>query len=118
MLSIDSSLTYIEKVFNDYKYYSGVQRFKGRVAEVGPGDNCGVGMLFLADDCESVDLVDRFYSNRNSQQQALIYQALIDRHPQSIAKFCDFDINDETSFTRQSQVLPNLKINCQSWILP
>jgi SAM-dependent methyltransferase len=98
MLSIDSSLAYIEEVFNDYKYYSGVQRFKGRVAEVGPGDNCGVGMLFLADGCESVDLVDRFYSNRNSQQQALIYQALIERHPQSLAKFCDFDINDETSF--------------------
>lgn len=97
-LSLDSSLAYIEEVFNDYKQYSGVSRFSGRVAEVGPGDNCGVGLMFLADGCESVDLVDRFYSKRNSQQHAAIYQALIERHTQIFTKLLNFDVNDETSF--------------------
>ncbi len=97
-LSIDRSLAYIEEVFNDYKYYSGIQRFNGRIAEVGPGDNCGVGLLFLADGCESVDLVDRFYSKRDSQQQAIIYQSLINQHPECSTKLGAFDINDETSF--------------------
>lgn len=96
--STDSSLAYIEEVFNDYKHYSGVQRFSGRVAEVGPGDNCGVGLMFLADGCESVDLVDRFYSRRDSQQHAAIYQALIERHSQLSEKMNNIDVNDETSF--------------------
>jgi len=76
-------LAYIEEVFNDSKRYSGVRRFSGRVAEVGPGDNCGVGLLFLTGGYESVDLVDRFYSKRNSQLSA---------------KLGDFDVNNETSF--------------------
>ena len=97
-LSIDSSLTYIEEVFNDYKQYSGIDRFRGRVAEIGPGDNCGVGLMFLADGCESVDLVDRFYSKRNSQQHAAIYKTLLKRHSQLNAKLGNFDVNDETSF--------------------
>ena len=97
-LSVPDSLAYIEEVFNDYKHYSGVRRFAGRVAEVGPGDNCGVAMLFLADGCESVDLVDRFYSKRDFQQQALIYQTLLERHPECKAKLGDFDINDEATF--------------------
>ncbi len=97
-MPIDSSLAYIEEVFNDYKLYSGVRRFKGRVAEVGPGDNCGVGLMFLADGCESVDLVDRFYSKRDSQQHAAIYQALIERQAQLSTILDDFDVNDETSF--------------------
>jgi SAM-dependent methyltransferase len=96
--SVDSSLAYIEEVFNDYKYYAGLPHFRGRVAEVGPGDNCGVGLLFLADGCESVDLVDRFYSKRNLRQQAAIYQALIERYSPFSGKLGDFDFNDENSF--------------------
>lgn len=96
--TIDSSLAYIEEVFNDYKKYSGVHHFSGQVAEIGPGDNCGVGLLFLSDGCESIDLVDRFYSKRNSQQQAVIYEALIKFYPQLSKHLGDFDINDENSF--------------------
>ena len=96
--SIDSSLAYIEEVFNDYKRYSGVSRFHGRVAEVGPGDNCGVGLMCLADGCTSVDLVDRFYSKRDAKQHAAIYQALVERTPERFATLRGFDVNDEASF--------------------
>jgi SAM-dependent methyltransferase len=97
-LSIDSSLAYIEDVFGDYKRYSGVGQFSGRVAEVGPGDNCGVGLMCLADGCESVDLVDRFYSKRDAGQHATIYRALALRHAERFAKLGEFDVNDETTF--------------------
>lgn len=96
--SVDSSLAYIDEVFDDYKRYSGVSRFSGRVAEVGPGDNCGVGLLCLADGCESVDLVDRFYSKRDAEQHAAIYRALFERHPELFARRGDVDVNDETTF--------------------
>jgi SAM-dependent methyltransferase len=96
--SLDSSLRYIEEVYADYKRYSGVSRFYGRIAEVGPGDNCGVALMFLADGCESVELVDRFYSKRSSGQNADIYRALISRHPQLAARLGAADASDEASF--------------------
>lgn len=96
--SMESSLAYIEEVFNDYKRYSGVDHFVGRVAEVGPGDNCGVGLMCLADGCTSVDLVDRFYSKRDVGQHAAIYRALIERHAGPFAKLGGFDVEDEATF--------------------
>lgn len=96
---ISSSLTYINEVFMDYKYYGRVKQFHGRVAEVGPGDNCGVGLLFLRDGCDSVDLVDRFYSKRNSPQQAAIYRMLTAGNPSSGSKSPgDADLYDDDSF--------------------
>jgi hypothetical protein len=97
-LSIDSSLAYIEEVFGDYKRYAGIDRFSGAVAEVGPGDNCGVGLMCLADGCAPVDLVDRFYSRRDAAQHAVIYRALIARYPDRFEKLGDCDVNDETTF--------------------
>jgi SAM-dependent methyltransferase len=79
-LELDDSIRYIEEVFNDYKHYSGMNQFYGAVAEIGPGDNAGVGLLFLSDGCERVDLVDRFYSKRNSQHQTQIYSHLFDKY--------------------------------------
>ena len=96
--SVDSSLRYIEEVYADYKRYSGVERFYGRVAEVGPGDNCGVGLMFLADGCEAVELVDRFYSRRDSERNANIYRALIASNAQLSVRYRSVDGADEASF--------------------
>ena len=76
-LRLDESLAYIRMVFDEYKREAGVEHFAGRAAEIGPGDNCGVALLLLADGCDSVDLVDRFYSKRSESQHAEIYRALI-----------------------------------------
>jgi SAM-dependent methyltransferase len=96
---LDGSLAYIQGVFDDYKHYARLDSFGGRVAEVGPGDNCGVGLLFLADGCESVDLVDRFRSTRDVHQQAAIYGALLDRIPALRARFPGVDLSDDANFS-------------------
>ncbi|MBW4621965.1 MAG: class I SAM-dependent methyltransferase [Cyanosarcina radialis HA8281-LM2] len=75
-LSESESLSYIEEVFADYKKYGTVDKFYGSVAELGPGDNAGVALLMRKDGCDRVDLIDRFLSHRDSQQQAKIYSAL------------------------------------------
>jgi len=97
--SISGSLTYIREVFADYKHYGGVEHFYGRVAEIGPGDNCGVGLLFLRDGCDSVDLIDRFYTKRNSQHQADIYRALISEDSLLSKLFGQANLSDENSFS-------------------
>jgi hypothetical protein len=78
--NLQNSIKYIEEVFADYRTYAGVEVFHGRVAEVGPGDSSGVAMLFIADGCQSVDLVDRFYSKRDPEFHASVHRALIARH--------------------------------------
>jgi len=78
---LGSSLEYIEEVFGDYKRYSGVKAFHGRVVELGPGDNSGVALLFINDGCSGVDLVDRFYSIRDESQQSAIYRELAGKYP-------------------------------------
>jgi SAM-dependent methyltransferase len=78
---IEESIAYIERVFASYKMMAGVERFSGRVAEIGPGDNSGVALLFRRDGCERVDMLDKFYSARDDKQQAAIYRALFDRNP-------------------------------------
>ena len=97
-LTVDQSVAYIEEVFTDYKKYAGIMRFEGRVAEVGPGDNAGVGLLFLQDGCAFVDMVDRFYSRRNAQAQTIIYRALWNKNPGLEPFLGGQDLEDETTF--------------------
>lgn len=98
-LSLQASIDYIYEVFTDYKQYTGITSFHGRIAEVGPGDNCGVGLLFLADGCLSVDLVDRFYSRRDSGVQAEIYRVLLERHNDIAAFIEQAESNNEDTFS-------------------
>jgi SAM-dependent methyltransferase len=79
-LAVEDSVGYVEAVFGDYVAYGGLDRQGGTAAEVGPGDNAGVGLLLRAAGCESVELIDRFRSYRSPDQQRRIYQALADRH--------------------------------------
>lgn len=95
---LERSLAYIEEVFQDYKRYAGVSHFHGRVAEIGPGDNCGVALLFLGDGCEAADLADRFRSHRDPRYQAGIYRELFRRHPQLGERLGKVDFADERSF--------------------
>lgn len=76
------SVDYINQVFSDYKQYAGVERFSGRVAEVGPGDSIGVALKFLTDGCSSVHLIDRFFVKRNIDKNGDIIRYYFDRHPE------------------------------------
>jgi SAM-dependent methyltransferase len=95
---IERSIDYIEEVFRDYRFYGGIDRFYGRVAELGPGDSCGVGLLFLADGCESVDLADRFYSQRDPEYHAEVYRVLGGRHPELRSRHVSPGIWEEQNF--------------------
>jgi len=96
---VKESITYIYEVFNDYKYYAGLDSFYGKIAEVGPGDNSGVAMLFIQDGCEAVDLADRFYSARNIDRQVDVYNQLLSQCSTAKAKLSGCDFTDEKTFT-------------------
>jgi SAM-dependent methyltransferase len=80
-MTVEDSIRYIDRVFADYRAQAGLTRFHGRVAEIGPGDSCGVALKFLEDGCTGVDLVDRFWSGRNDDQQRRINRAIVGRSP-------------------------------------
>jgi SAM-dependent methyltransferase len=80
--SLDQSVAYIDSVFEDYLRYGeiGADDLRGaRVMELGPGDNLGVAMRFLAAGAERVEGVDRFATWRDETQQAAIQAALVER---------------------------------------
>ncbi len=77
--SLDKSVSYINLVYGDYLEYSGLgpEAFRGsRILEVGPGDNFGVALKCLAAGAAKVVCLDKFYSERNVDQQTRIYQEL------------------------------------------
>lgn len=77
--SLEKSVDYINLVYREYLEYSGLtpEAFRGRrILEVGPGDNFGVALKFLADGAATVVSLDKFYSERNEEQQARIYREL------------------------------------------
>lgn len=96
--SIDEAVNYITGVFDDYKLLAGGNKFAGNVAEIGTGDSCGVGLLFLADGCERVDLIDRFYTPRDETHQREINKRLLQRRPELLKHRRDADLS-ESSFT-------------------
>ena len=93
-ISIEESLRYIEEVFRDYKLYGELASFRGVVAEVGPGDNAGVALLMRKEGCDQVDLIDRYFSLRDTQRQSVIYDALSKKHQLAPLK-CGSTWNDD-----------------------
>ncbi|HEV2524699.1 MAG TPA: methyltransferase domain-containing protein, partial [Gammaproteobacteria bacterium] len=80
-LSVEESLDYIENVFADYQRISHMAKFIGKIAELGPGDSAGVGLMFLAHGAEQVDLADRFYSRRSHEAHEKVYRCLAAKYP-------------------------------------
>lgn len=79
---VEQSVAYVDAVFADYLTYAGLSEadLKGaRVMELGPGDNLGVALRFLAAGAERVQGVDRFATWRDPAQQKEIYAALLER---------------------------------------
>lgn len=87
---------YITSVFSKYKAAAAVSNFYGQVAEIGPGDSCGVGLMFLGDGCDQVDLVDRFFSNRDEQQQKKINQFIVQQFPHLVQLMKNQDFSERS----------------------
>jgi hypothetical protein len=77
--SVERSLAYIDGIFRNYLANSDLcpQALEGKcVLEVGPGDNLGVALRFLAAGAAQVISVDRFFSWRDPEKERRIYRAL------------------------------------------
>lgn len=76
---VEESLHYIRRVFDDYLYFGGLHPAciaDKDFLELGPGDNLGVALLFLAHGARSVTCLDKFESVSDPKRERLIYLAL------------------------------------------
>jgi SAM-dependent methyltransferase len=80
ILDLQASLAYIESVWRDYLAWAGRPALTGDIVEIGPGDNFGVALLFLAHGARSVTAIDKFEPERDLARQNAIYRALGNRH--------------------------------------
>jgi SAM-dependent methyltransferase len=77
--SLEKSVSYIDRVYREYLEYAGLgpEALHGkRILEVGPGDSFGVAVKFLVAGAAKVVCLDKFYSERNAEQQTRIYREL------------------------------------------
>jgi len=81
-LPVSASVEYINRVFNGYLAYGSVSLDEicdKAVLELGPGDNLGVALRFLAAGASRVVCLDKFFSLRDVERERSIYLALRDR---------------------------------------
>ena len=81
-IPVADSLTYIDRQFSDYLAYAGLSESNvvhKKILELGPGDNLGVALKFVAAGADSVTCLDRFYSKRDTKHEKEIYEALRER---------------------------------------
>lgn len=79
--NVTDSLDYVNLQFNDYLTYADLSTsdLHGKtILELGPGDNLGVALKFLAEGAKTVVCLDRFFSKRNADHELAIYRALRD----------------------------------------
>lgn len=77
--SLEKSVNYIDRVYHEYLEYAGLTPAAvagKRILEVGPGDNFGVALKFVIAGAAQVICLDKFYSERNQEQQTRIYREL------------------------------------------
>lgn len=82
MPDMAASLDYIDGVFNDYACYGGfvAEDLRGKsVLEIGPGDNLGVALKFMAAGAMRVTCLDKYDSVSDPDRQQAIYTALRER---------------------------------------
>ena len=90
--SLEKSVAYINRVYDEYLQFAGLTPAAlrdMRILEVGPGDNFGVALKFLAAGAAQVVSLDKFYSERNVAQQTRIYQELRKQLPVDEARVFD-----------------------------
>lgn len=75
----NESIDYIQMVFSEYLSYADLKPWElegKRVLEIGPGDNFGVALRFLACGASQVVCLDRFIAKRDKAQERQIYCTL------------------------------------------
>jgi hypothetical protein len=78
---LGESVSYIQDSFADFNRYAGLSPalVEGKsMVELGPGDNLGIGLLYLAWGASDFTGMDRFYSTHDAARERQIYLALRD----------------------------------------
>jgi hypothetical protein len=106
--SVDTSkaVAYIERVFADYCKYAdlGDSWFENKsVLELGPGDNLGIALLFIAAGAREVVCLDQFYCLRDNGRERLIYLELRKRLPADRRARFDQAVNLENGLEFQPE---------------
>ena len=104
--TVNKSVGYIERQFADYMKYGGLSSdyLSGtRILELGPGDNLGVAIRFLAAGAASVVCLDRFFSKRDPEHEKQIYQALRE----------NLSLEDKTRFDKAVSLSGNVQFDPQ-----
>ena len=79
---VEQAVDYVESAFATILDHSGLtpdQLAGARVLELGPGDNLGLALRFLAAGAECVVTLDKFSVPRDAAHEAAIYRALLAR---------------------------------------
>ena len=90
--AVEESVRYIEQEFRDYLEYgrTPLETLSGkRILVVGPGDNLGVALLFLAHGARHVANLDKFAPPGNVEHLVHVYNALRERLPEAARKRFD-----------------------------
>ncbi len=109
--SLEQSLAYIDEVFADYLAYGHIREANlagKRVLEIGPGDNVGVALRFLAAGCSQVVCADKFSARRDPEQQLRIYRAMRARLSGAERRRFDEAAGVEGAFTPNAERLQYL----------
>ncbi len=80
--TVEDSVTYIRGVFEDYIRFGEIRLERLPeldVLEVGPGDNLGIALLFLAKGARSVTCIDGFYPKADAAKNAVVYKEVFSR---------------------------------------
>lgn len=83
-LRVDQSVTYINRMYDEFVRHGQLEpgHYVGkRVIELGPGDNVGVMLRFLAAGASSCRCIDKFYSLHDPEHERKIYLALRETLP-------------------------------------
>jgi SAM-dependent methyltransferase len=83
-LTLSESVGYVEDVFEGYVRHAGLdseQLLGARVLELGPGDNLGVALRFVAAGAAEVVAIDRFRILRDPAHETAVYRELAARLP-------------------------------------
>mgnify|MGYP001177627668 CR=1 FL=1 len=101
-MSVQESTDYIQTVFHDYKSIAGIERFHGKIAEIGPGDSNGVSLMMIDDGASSVDLVDKYYSNRDEEHEKNVLFNLLpesfEHHQNKVKRYYGKQASSESFF--------------------
>jgi SAM-dependent methyltransferase len=105
-VSSEKSVAYINRQFDDYFRYGKItpDYLAGKhILEGGPGDNLGVGLLFLAHGAARVVAMDKFYSKQDGDQQKKIYIKLREQLDEAQKKRYDaaVDLSKDVVFNEE-----------------